>query len=128
MQQEQRLKYLSLALNVFGVVFIAGVYLMMEWIFPSGFSWMPRQPEYELMIMGTLAVQGVFMIRAAKDPMAHLSFIWFTIWVSGVHGLIMMGQAIVDETERANLLGDVPALLLVAVVLWYFMPKSEAST
>jgi hypothetical protein len=35
----------------------------------------------------------------------------------------MLIQAIVDETERANLLGDVPALFLVAFVLWYLMPK-----
>jgi hypothetical protein len=35
----------------------------------------------------------------------------------------MLVQAIVDETERANLLGDVPALFLVAIVLWYLMPR-----
>ena len=28
----------------------------------------------------------------------------------------------IDETERANLLGDVPALFLVAAILWYLMP------
>ena len=27
------------------------------------------------------------------------------------------------ETERMNLLGDVPALFLVAIILWYLMPK-----
>jgi hypothetical protein len=35
----------------------------------------------------------------------------------------MLVQAIADETERANLLGDIPALFLVAFVLWYLMPK-----
>ena len=34
-----------------------------------------------------------------------------------------MVQAIVDETERANLAGDVPALFLVALILWYLMPR-----
>jgi hypothetical protein len=66
---------------------------------------------------------GVFLIRAAKEPLANASLIWFTIWSSIVHGGIMLIQAIVDETERANLLGDVPALFLVAFVLWYLMPK-----
>lgn len=37
----------------------------------------------------------------------------------------MLIQAIVDETERANLLGDVPALFLVAFVLWYLMPTAS---
>ncbi len=35
----------------------------------------------------------------------------------------MLVQAIVDETDRTNLLGDVPALFLVAIVLWYLMPE-----
>ena len=123
MQQEERLGYLRVALVVFGIIFIAGIYVMMMWVWPSGWCWTPRQPEYEQMIMGVYATLGVFLIRAAKDPMANASLIWFTIWSSIVHGGIMLVQAIVDETERDNLLGDVPAILLVAVVLWYLMPK-----
>ena len=74
--------------------------------------------------MGVYATLGVFLIRAAKDPVAHLSLIWFTIWSCLVHGAIMTVQATVDPMERANLLGDIPAIFLVAVVLWYLMPKA----
>jgi sterol desaturase/sphingolipid hydroxylase (fatty acid hydroxylase superfamily) len=127
MQQEARLKYLRLALYVVGAIFIFGVYPMMMWIWPEGWAWTPRQPEYEQMIMGVYATLGVFLIRAAQDPLGNASLIWFTVWSSIVHGGIMLVQAVVDETERANLLGDVPALLLVAVVLGYLMPgKSRA--
>ena len=35
----------------------------------------------------------------------------------------MLIQAIVDKTERANFLGDIPTLFLVAIVLWVLMPK-----
>ncbi len=122
MQQEQKLKYLKVALIVFGIIFIAGIYVMM-WVWPSGWAWTPRQSEYEQMLMGVYATLGVFLIRAAKDPLANASLIWFTIWSSIVHGGTMLVQGIVDETERANLLGDVPGLLLVALVLWYLMPK-----
>jgi lipid-A-disaccharide synthase-like uncharacterized protein len=76
------------------------------------------------MIMGVYATLGVFLIRAAKDPLANASLIWFTIWSSLVHGGIMLVQALVDETDRINLLGDVPAILLVAIVLWYLMPRT----
>jgi hypothetical protein len=123
MQEAKKLGALKAALIGFGVVFIAGIYLMMMWVWPSGWGWTPRQPEYEQMIMGIYAVLGVFLIRAAKDPLANASLIWFTIWSSIVHGGIMLVQALVDETERANLLGDIPALFLVAFVLWYLMPK-----
>jgi hypothetical protein len=123
MTQDQRLKYLRVALWVFGLIFIFGVYPMMMWIWPSGWGWEPRQPEYEQMIMGIYATLGVFLILAAKNPMEHLSLIWFTVWSSIVHGGIMFIQAIVDQNERANLLGDVSALFLVAIVLWVLVPK-----
>jgi hypothetical protein len=122
MQQDEKLKYLTVALYAFGAIFIIGVPSMM-WIWPSGWGWTPPQPEYEQMIMGVYATLGVFLILAAKDPLAHASLIWFTVWSSIVHGGIMLVQAIIDETDRTNLLGDVPALFLVAIVLWYLMPK-----
>ena len=123
MQQDEKLKILTVALYVFGAIFIIGVPAMMMWIWPSGWGWTPAQPEYEQMIMGVYVTLGVFLILAAKDPLAHASLIWFTVWSSIVHGGIMLVQAIVDETDRANLMGDVPALFLVAIVLWYLMPK-----
>ena len=127
MQQEAKLQYLAVALYAFGIVFIVGVPAMMIWIWPSGWGWTPSQPEYEQMIMGVYATLGVFLILAAKNPLAHASLIWFTVWSSIVHGGIMLVQAIVDETDRANLLGDVPALFLVAIVLWYLMPKKAVT-
>lgn len=127
MNNQGRLKYLSYALYVFGVVFIIGVPAMMMVIWPSGWSWSPAQPEYEQMIMGIYITLGVFLLRAAKNPLAHASLIWFTIWSSIVHAAIMLAQAVMDATERANMLGDIPALFLVAFVLWYLMPKSAAA-
>ncbi len=125
MQEETKLKYLKIALYLFGVFYIFGIYLMMMWIWPSGWGWTPAQPEYEQMIIGVYATLGVFLILAAKDPMANASLIWFTVWSSAVHAGIMFVQAIVDETERANLLGDIPALFLVAIVLAYLMPRRK---
>ncbi len=123
MTQQQNLNYLKGALYAFGIIFIIGIPAMMMWIWPDGWGWSPAQHEYEQMIMGVYATLGVFLIRAARDPLANASLIWFTIWSSIVHGGIMLVQAIVDETERANLVGDVPALFLVAAVLWYLMPR-----
>ncbi len=123
MDQEAKLKYLKMALVLFGAIFVAGIYVMMEWVWTDGWSWTPRQPEYEQMIMGVYATLGVFLIRAAKDPLANASLIWFTVWSSIVHAGIMLAQALADNTEKANLMGDIPALFLVAFVLWFLMPK-----
>ena len=127
MTEEKRLEYLKIALYLFGAIFIVGVPAMMMFIWPSGWSWTPSQPEYEQMIMGVYITLGIFLVRAAKDPSAHTSLIWFTIWSSIVHAGIMLVQALMDETERANLLGDIPALFLVAFVLWYLMPRKPKS-
>ena len=122
MTREQKLKYLSLALKVSGTFLLFGVGLMMMWVWPAAWTWEPRQPEYEQMIMGIYATLGVFLLIASRNPQDHLSLIRFTIWSSIVHGGIMMAQATVDRTERANLLGDIPALLALALVLWILLP------
>lgn len=126
MQQETKLKYLKICLYIFGVIFIVITPGMMVLFGNPGFTWMPAQPEYELMIVGLYITWGIFLIRAAKDPMANASLIWFTIWGNIVHSGIMLAEAIVDKTEHANMVGDIPALFLVGVVLWYLMPKSDS--
>lgn len=123
MNRQQKLQYLSVALYVFGAIFIFGIYLMLM-VWPTGWAWTPRQPEYEQMLMGVYATLGVFLILAAKDPLAHASLIWFVVWSSVVHGLIMLIHAIVDEMERGHLIGDVPALFLVAAILAFLMPRN----
>ena len=38
---------------------------------------------------------------------------------------IMMAHALTDAAEKDNLIGDIPALFLVAFVLWFLMPASS---
>jgi hypothetical protein len=120
-----RRKHLQGALLVFGVIALLLYPLMLFW--PSGWAWTPGQHEYEQMIIGIYATLGVFLIWASRDPEAHLSLIWFTVWSSVVHGGIMGVQAIVDPAERGHLFGDVPALFFVAIVLALLTPRRGAS-
>ena len=76
------------------------------------------------MIIGVYATLGIFLLWASRKPEDHLSLIWFTIWSSAVHGLIMAVQAVIDPAERGHLVGDVPAMILVAIVL-AFLPSRE---
>ena len=125
MQQADKQKYLTIALYVFGSIYLVGVPVLMMGLEAPGWTWTPRQPEYEQMIMGVYATLGVFLIMAAKKPLAHASLIWFTVWSNIVHGGIMLFHSIIDETERSNLAGDVPALFIVAIILWYLMPGQD---
>ena len=41
-----------------------------------------------MMIIGVYATLGVFLLIASRNPYAHKSLIWFTVWSSVVHGAI----------------------------------------
>jgi hypothetical protein len=122
MDENLRLKYLRIALVAVGIIFIGGIYLLMV-VWPSGWTWHTGHSDYPLMIVGFYATLGVFLILAARDPLANLSLIWFTIWSSVVHGGIMAAQASSDSMNHGHLLGDVPALFIVAGVLAILTPR-----
>jgi hypothetical protein len=107
---------LRVALLVPGATFIVGLYPLTQ-LWPTGWAWTPAQPEYLQMIMMIYATLGNFLLRAARDPMLHVNLIWFTVWSSIAHGLVMAVQALRDPAERRHLPGDVLALPLVAGVL-----------
>ena len=124
MEDNVRMKSLKIALVAVGAFCVVAVYpLTIVW--PSGWAWHGTGPSlYLQMIIGIYATLGVFLIIAAKDPMQHLSLIWFAVWSSVVHGGIMAVQALVYPEHRGHLLGDVPVLLVAAVVFGVLTPRA----
>jgi uncharacterized protein DUF6632 len=118
---------LKLALRLFGVLFVIGFYPLTV-IWPSGWAWQPAQPAYLQMIMGIYATLGVFLFRAARAPARNLGLIWFTVWSSVVHAGIMAIHAFMDPGQMSHLWGDVPALLLIAVVLGVLVRNASRSS
>src|ERR1700732_4938324 len=125
MNPATRLKFLRIALILVGLIFLFGVYPLMMSLWPSGWRWQPNQPEYEQMILGVYATLGVFLIIAARDPLQHLSLIWFTVWSSLVHAAIMGLQSFESPQNHGHLVGDVPALIIAAVVLALLTPRGQ---
>jgi hypothetical protein len=127
MNTPPRMKFLRVALIVVGLIFLVGVYpLTIVW--PAGWAWHHTgQSVYLQMILGIYATLGVFLLMASRDPLSNRSLIWFAIWSSVVHGGIMAAQSIVYPEHRGHLLGDVPALLIVAIVLAVLMPPKSGT-
>jgi len=123
-----RIKYLRIALRVVGVAFIFGIYTF-TLVWPSGWSWHVghHTPHYLQMILGVYATLGFFLLLASRKPLAHLSLIWFTVWSSVVHAVIMAAQALANPEDIAHLWGDVPVLLLFAAVLAWLTPRGAAA-
>jgi hypothetical protein len=125
MPDQSRVSYLRVALVVVGLIFVLGIYPLGK-VWPSGWTWGAGHSHYLMMILGLYATLGVFLLVASRDPLAHRSLIWFTVWSSVVHALIMAVQAFTDPMERGHLIGDVPALLVIAIVLAALMPREPA--
>lgn len=111
-------KLLQLALAVFGVVALSLYPLSVVW--PSGWAWhagAPYESQYFMMIVGIYVTIGIFLLIAARKPEANVSFIWFFVWSSVVHAVVMAVESFGHGHHMGHLWGDVPALLLAAVVL-----------
>ena len=125
MNDSTRGMLLKIALVAFGAIFFLIYPLGLVW--PSGWVWHGGEGRYYLqMICGVYAVLGAFLIAAARNPSEHRSLISFTIWSSVVHAGIMAAQSMYDGHETGHLIGDVPALLLVAAVLWLLLPVKQS--
>lgn len=120
---------LKWALMVFGAVFCLVYPLAIFW--PSGWAWhagAPYTSEYFMMIVGVYATLGVFLILASRNPEENRSLILFTIASSVVHAAIMAVQSFQMPEHMGHLYGDVPALLLVAIVLYALLPAARRSS
>lgn len=125
------LSLLKIALVVFGATMLLIYPLSMVW--PSGWAWhmgAPYASDYFMMIVGVYFVLGVFLVLAARDPLANKSLIWFTVVSSLVHAGIMAQQSFGmtgGMNHMGHLMGDVPALFGVAVVLGGLLWSADKS-
>ena len=122
-------RLLQIALVVFGAVMLLLYPLAVVW--PSGWAWHPGAPyqsDYFMMIVGLYATLGAFLWNAARRPEANISLIWFTVYSSVIHAAIMALQSFGGGHHMGHLAGDVPALLLAAIVLSVLVRTSGLTT
>ena len=118
------LSILSNTLRIFGLAFIFIIPIMKLDLF-GGWAWSPAQWEYELLIQGIYMTLGLMMIISAKNPVRNSMFIWFVVWSSVVHAVIMAYQAAIAADEMGHFIGDIPVLIILALLLGYSLKKAE---
>jgi hypothetical protein len=126
MSEANRNMYLSIALMLVGLIFVFGIYPLTI-IWPSGWSWHTGHSHYLPMILGIYATLGGFLMVASRNPLAHLSLIWFAVWSSVVHAGIMAVQSFMSPENRGHLWGDVLALFAVAALLALLTPRGVSA-
>jgi hypothetical protein len=136
MQETAKLKKLKIFLNIFGVVslLLFGTLLLLTAIDSPmmqeggalrAMRWDVLSKNVELMLEAIYFVWGIFMLLAARNPLAYLSFLDFTLWANLVHGLVMVPQAMMLHGFMYKMYSDVAYCIVLAAGLWLLRPKGE---
>ncbi len=133
--EQSKLKKLKLFLNIYGVVSIllfGGLFLLTSFdapIMQEGgvlrfMRWDVLSKHVELMLEAVYLVWGIFMLKAARNPIANLSFLSFTLWANLVHGLLMIPQAMMVGMMY-KMGTDIAYCIVLAIGLWVLLPKGK---
>ena len=79
------------------------------------------------MFYTVLAMLGVFLVLAARNPAAYRTFIAYAVWSSFAHTAVMALMAIQLPTKRGELLAGVAVTGLGAVLLFVLAPRKETA-
>ena len=136
----QHLLQSAMVMRLVGWTLSVGLVALL-FIYPPGFLWgaapeafphlgpgHPASPyhglhPYLFMIMALYVSYAILMIRGAHDPKANVALFDFGILSSVLHGLVMIPQSFYYPNEHAHMWADIPALAVVAVVLWIWHPN-----
>ena len=111
----RREKALKVVLVVVGLLFCAGVYPLVL---------MAKEEPALAMMMSLYVTLGIFLLLAARNPIANRSLIAFTAWSSFAHASVMAVQAYLGFIGRRELLG-VAIFMLIGVALITLAPAKQ---
>ena len=96
-----RERALKIVLVVVGLIFIAGVYPLVTSVRDG---WRASKEDSLPMGISLYVTQGVFLLLAARDPLANRRVITFAAWLNIAHAGVMTVMAIHLPNERQDLL------------------------
>lgn len=115
-----RQRVLKAVLVVIGVLFIAGIYPLIDGI---------RHPTPtnagETMMLSLYVTLGVFLLMAVRNPAEHRSVIAFGAWSSFAHAATMAGQTIGYPGERAEFVFAISLFAVIGAVLLALVPTRK---
>jgi hypothetical protein len=117
-----------LSLVLFGSLMIGFIVQPASWDVGGRWHWLiwDRVTDHVApMLLAVYIVWSVFIIRAARDPMANKMFLDFTAWANVAHGISMVPHALMAPDYRVKFLTDIPWVLLPAIALWLLHPSSK---
>ena len=119
-----RERALKVVLVLVGLLFSAGIYPLVITV------WSELQPDKENalpMILSLYVTLGVFLLLAARNPLAYRSVIAFAAWSSFAHASVMAVMSLQLPTARAELLITAAALSIIGALLVMLAPGKQTA-
>jgi len=97
----RRERALKVVLVLVGLLFCAGVYPLITSVRDG---WRANKEDSLPMGISLYVTQGIFLLLAARDPLANRGVITFAAWLNIAHAAVMTVMAIHLPNERQDLL------------------------
>ena len=99
--------------------------LAAELIWPAGLVWDDGRTNDSIpwMLKAMYIALSICIFLGAKDPVKNEIIIDYAIISSVIHGSVMLYYAVILHHEHAHLYGDVPLLLIIAIILYFYHPR-----
>jgi hypothetical protein len=76
------------------------------------------------MLLAVYVVWSVYIIKAARDPVAQRLFLEFTVWANVAHGVVMIPHALMAPEFMVKFATDIPMVFLPAIAWITLRPQS----
>lgn len=127
------LRWFLIAFGVISLVLFTGLFVLTLFDAPvmqeggalRFLRWEPLAKHIELMLEIVYIVWGVFLLKAARDPEGHRSFIDFTIWANLAHGFLMVAQTFAMPHFMHKMYTDNAYCLVLAFGLLWLRPQAR---
>ncbi len=99
-------------LIVLGLLFIASIYPIVLYLRNPG-----DQPPGDTMMMSLYFTLGIFLLLAARNPVAHRSLISYAGWANVAHGAVMVAMAFRIPKDRHDFLVAAAVAIAIGICL-----------
>jgi len=115
-----RERTLKIVLVVVGLIFVAGVYPLITSVRDG---WRANKEDPLPMGISLYVTQGIFLLLAARDPLANRGVITFAAWLNIAHAAVMTVMSIHLPNERQDLLVASAVFAAIGVILIALNPS-----
>jgi hypothetical protein len=88
-------------------------------------GWQANKEDPLPMGISLYVMQGIFLLFAARDPLANRGVITFAAWLNVAHAAVMMIMSIHLPHERQDLLVASAIFALIGVVFIALQPRGQ---